>query len=134
MAAKKTATKKTTTGSGKSATASATTTTRKVVTTKATKSPAAESTAKTTPKAATKPAPKVAAKKPLKLSDAQEKILRQIDLAGETGYAPANKTELRSIEKLREVKLVKRGAKDKATGNTPYMTSAAGKKHLASQA
>ncbi|WP_152052182.1 hypothetical protein [Tautonia marina] len=66
----------------------------------------------------------------MKLTDAQEKILRQIEAAGEPGYTPAQKTELRSIDKLRELKLVKRGAKDKETGNTPFLTTAAGKKHL----
>ena len=106
MAAKKTATKKTT---GASATKRAT-------------APAAQS----------KPtATKAAAKKPVKLSDAQQKMLSQIDSKGDAGYVPANKTELRTIEKLREHKLVKRGSKDKESGNYSYMTSATGKKFLA---
>lgn len=121
MAAKKTATKKPT---------AKTTTARKATTAKATKpakAPAAESAAKT------KPAAKAPAKKPLKLSDAQEKILKQIESAGEGGYTPSQKTELRSIDKLRELKLVKAGAKNKETGTVPFMTTAAGKKHLASK-
>ncbi|QDV37229.1 hypothetical protein [Tautonia plasticadhaerens] len=118
MAAKKTATKKPTAKK---------TTARKAPTVKATKAPAAESAAKT------KPAAKAPAKKPLKLSEAQEKILNQIESAGEGGYTPSQKTELRSIEKLRELKLVKAGAKNKETGVVPFMTTAAGKKHLASK-
>ena len=126
MAAKKTATK---TATKKTAATPA----KKAAAPKAAKAPAASSTAAaTTPAAKTKPsAAKPAAKKPVKLSDAQSKALKQIDTAGETGYTPTQKTELRSIEKLRELKLVKRGAKDKATGQYPYMTTAAGKKHLA---
>ena len=100
-----------------------------------TKAAAPKATKSAAPATATKTAAaKAPAKKPVKLSDAQQKILLTIDAAGEKGYAPANKTELRSIEKLRELKLVKRGAKDKATGQYPYMTSATGKKHLAAQA
>ncbi|WP_158633344.1 hypothetical protein [Tautonia sociabilis] len=125
MAAKKTATKKTaTTNSAKAST----TPKRKAAAPKAANTPASDSSTKT------KPAAKAPAKKPLKLSDAQEKILGLIDAAGDTGYTPAQKTELRSIEKLRELKLVKRGAKDKASGSYPYMTTAAGKKHLAAKA
>jgi hypothetical protein len=117
MAAKKTATKKTST--------STKTTARKPAAAKPAKSPAAEAATKT------KPTAKAPAKKPLKLSEAQGKILRQIEQAGEGGYTPAQKAELRSIEKLRELKLVKAGAKDKATGAVPFLTTAAGKKHLA---
>ena len=102
MAAKKTATKKVTGGA-----------TTKAAAPKATKSPAAESSAKT------KPAAKAPAKKPLKLSEAQDKALKQIDSAGEAGYTPTQKTELRSIEKLRELKLIKRGSKDKTSGAFP---------------
>ena len=118
MAAKKTATK---TANGGVAT--------KAAAGKSSKSPAADSTAKTKPtaKAAT-------AKKPLKLSEAQGKALKQIDSSGESGYVPTHKLELRSIEKLRELKLVKRGAKDKVSGAYPYMTTAAGKKHLTNAA
>lgn len=128
MAAKKSATK-----TKKSASAATTTKApaKKASVAKAPKAPAEAAVA-----TATKPKPaatKVAAKKPLKLSDAQEKFLRLIDDSGETGYSTGQKTELRTIEKLREHKLVKRGAKDKVSGNTPYMTTAAGKKHLAAQ-
>lgn len=129
MAAKKTATKKKPTTAGTTTkVSSGSSATKKASAPKVTKSPAAETSTKT------KPAPKTAAKKPLKLSDAQEKFLVQIESGGEAGYTPANKTELRSMEKLRELKLVKRGAKDKATGNTPYLITATGKKHLAAKA
>lgn len=128
MAAKKSATKKKATTAGTSTEVSSrTSATRKASAPKAAKAPAAETSTKT------KPVAKTAAKKPLKLSDAQEKFLVQIESGGDSGYTPSNKTELRSIEKLREVKLVKRGAKDKATGNTPYVITAAGKKHLSSK-
>ena len=118
MAAKKTATKKAAGGVATKAKAP-----------KASKSPSAELSAKTKPTASKAPA-----KTPLKLSEAQAKALRQIDSSGESGYVPTQKLELRSIEKLRELKLVKRGAKDKASGAYPYMPTAAGKKHLASDA
>lgn len=130
MAAKKSATtkKKTTTTTRA---ASATTARKSPATPKATKTkaPAAVSAEKTKPATKLKKAP---AKKALKLSDAQEKILRLIDSSGDSGYSPAQKIELRTIEKLRELKLVKKGAKDKVTGNTPYHATAAGKKHIAS--
>jgi hypothetical protein len=142
MAAKKTATTKKTTAAPAKSKAAATrpATTRKAAAPKAPKTPktpakatapAASATVEKSNAAKTKPAPKTATKKPLKLTDAQEKILRQIDSVGETGYVPAQKTELRSIDKLRELKLVKKGAKDKETGNIPFLTTAAGKKHLA---
>lgn len=137
MAAKKTATKKKTTAAPAKPKADATrpATARKAAAPKASKTPAkASAPAASATASKTKPAPKAAAKKPLKLTDAQEKILRQIDTAGEAGYIPAQKTELRSIDKLRELKLVKKGAKDKESGNTPVLTTAAGKKHLASSA
>ncbi|MEW4567217.1 hypothetical protein AB1L88_05055 [Tautonia sp. JC769] len=139
MAAKKTATKKKTSAAPAKAKAAAArpATARKAAAPKASKTstkataaaPSATST-KATP-AKSKPASKPATKKPLKLTDAQEKILRQIDSVGDAGYVPAQKTELRSIDKLRELKLVKKGAKDKETGAIPFLTTAAGKKHLA---
>lgn len=137
MAAKKTATKKKTTAAPAKPKVATTrpATARKAATSKSSKTPAkAASPSASASSAKTKPAPKAAAKKPLKLTDAQEKILRQIEAAGEPGYNPAQKTELRSIDKLRELKLIKRGPKDKETGNTPFLTTAAGKKHLAASA
>ncbi|WP_182830406.1 hypothetical protein [Tautonia rosea] len=130
MAAKKTATKKKTTASSTKSKAPAAA--KKAAAPKAPKPPAKTTAPATSAK--TKPAAKAVAKKPLKLTEAQEKILRLIDAAGETGYLPAQKSELRSIDKLKELKLVKRGAKDKETGNTPFLTTGAGKKHLASSA
>lgn len=80
--------------------------------------------------AKTKPAAKPAApKKPaLKLTDKMKETLKKIHDAGEAGYN-AVKAELRSIESLREKKLVKRLKVDKETGGATYTTTVAGKKH-----
>lgn len=88
--------------------------------------------------AAVKPAPaaKPAANKPaapVKLSTAQSDLLAKIGAADAAGYLSAKKTEQRSIEALAERKLVKKGAKDKTSGNFRYLISSAGKKHLGAQ-
>jgi hypothetical protein len=64
---------------------------------------------KAAPKAAKKAAPKKAAPK---LSPAQAELLKKVHGAGEAGYLGDKKAELRSLEALRERKLIKRGAKD----------------------
>jgi len=120
MAAKKTATKKT---AGTTRKTSSTASKSKKTTT------ARTSASKTSPATATKA--KAAPKKPaVKLSSAQEAMLKKIDETAEPGYVPAQKVELRTIEKLREHKLVKRGAKDKESGFNYYMATVAGKKLL----
>ena len=82
-------------------------------------------------------APKAAAKKgaeaPVKLTPTQGELLKKIG-GSETGYLAEKKAEQRTIDALLERKLIKKGAKDKASGNVNYMISSAGKKHPSSQA
>ena len=77
-------------------------------------------------------APKAAAKKgaeaPVKLSPSQGELLKKIG-GSEAGYLAGKKAEQRTIDALLERKLIKKGAKDKASGNVNYMISSAGKKH-----
>lgn len=82
-------------------------------------------------------APKAAAKKgaeaPVKLTSTQGELLKKIG-GSEAGYLAEKKAEQRTIDALLERKLIKKGAKDKASGNVNYMISNAGKKHPGSQA
>ena len=84
-----------------------------------------------TPKAS---APKGGAKKaaaaPIKLSSSQQDLLKKIGEAPEPGYTLGKKIEQRSIDGLLEKKLIKKGAKDKESGNVRYLISSAGKKHI----
>lgn len=105
----------------------------------ATKGAAAATATKTgTPKksAATSggAATKVKAKKaaPVKLTDRQSEFLRTIHSAGEAGYKGDKKGEAKSLEALLGKKLIKRGAKDKASGHYSYSISKAGQKHIES--
>ena len=103
------------------------------------KSAAKEETApKKTTKAASSSAPKKAAPKkaaaPVKLSSSQEDLLKKIGEAAAPGYRSEKKAEQRTLDALQERKLIKRGAKDKASGNYHYLISNAGKKHLDSGA
>jgi hypothetical protein len=85
-----------------------------------------------TPKAAPKKAaaaPKKAAA-PVKLTDKQLEFLKQIHSTKEEGYLTAKKAEQKTIETLLGKKLIKKGAKDKTSGNFRYTVSKAGEKHL----
>ncbi len=92
------------------------------------------------PAASTKPAksaapkksgaPKKAAAPAIKLSASQGELLKKVGGAAEAGYSVEKKIEQRSIESLLEKKLIKKGAKDKATGTVRYHISSAGKKHI----
>jgi hypothetical protein len=91
-----------------------------------------------TPKAAMPTGPATAARKgaskgaaPIKLTDRQREFLKTISAAKEQGYTTAKKGEQKTIDALLDRKLIKRGAKDKASGNYCYMVSKAGEKHLA---
>ena len=75
-------------------------------------------------------ATKKASKPAVKLNDRQSELLSKVRGAGETGYHFGQKTELRTLEALRERKLLKRGAKDKDKGTHPYTVTKAGEKHL----
>lgn len=85
----------------------------------------AEGVAKTSP---AKPAAKKAA--PVKLTDNQVKFLQAIHAAGEPGYEPRNKNEQRSVDAMITRKLLKRGAKNKETGNYRYLLTKTGTTHL----
>jgi hypothetical protein len=80
-------------------------------------------------KKASAAAKKVAA--PVKLTDNQVKFLKQIHETKE-GFLTAKKAELKTLETLLDKKLIKKGAKDKASGNFRYTVSKAGEKHLSS--
>jgi hypothetical protein len=100
---------------------------------KTTKKKAAPKAAATKAPAAKKAAPKKAAKPkaaPIKLSESQAEMLKKVHSAGEAGYTAAKQVEERSLTALLERKLIKKGAKDKATGKSPHTVSTAGKKHI----
>ncbi len=84
-------------------------------------------------KSSAKGATKVKAKKaaPVKLTDKQTEFLKSIHSAGEAGYKGDKKAEAKSLEALLGKKLIKRGAKDKASGHYSYSVSKAGHKHMA---
>ena len=85
-----------------------------------------------TPKAAPKKAAKAAPKKaaaPVKLTENQLKFLKQIQETKE-GFLTAKKAEQKTLDALLDKKLIKKGAKDKASGNFRYTVSKAGEKHL----
>ena len=80
------------------------------------------------PTKAVKAAPKKAAA-PVKLTEKQLEFLKQIQSAKE-GYSTAKKAEQKTLDTLLDKKLIKKGAKDKASGNFRYTVSKAGEKHL----
>lgn len=67
---------------------------------------------------------------PVKLTDKQTEFLKSISSAGADGYMGDKKAEAKSLESLLGKKLIKKGAKDKATGAYRYTVSKAGEKHL----
>ena len=75
-----------------------------------------------------KAAAKKGAEAPVKLTATQGELLKKIG-GSEAGYLAEKKAEQRTIDALLERKLIKKGAKDKASGNVNYMISSAGKKH-----
>ncbi len=89
------------------------------------------------------PKPKAAAAKPkaapkkvavIKLTDRQFDLLKLVHGTKETGYLADKKAEAKSLETLATKKLIKKGAKDKASGHIRYHVSKAGEKHVASTA
>jgi hypothetical protein len=50
----------------------------------------------------------------------------------EPGFLVARKADQRTIDALMERKLIKKGAKDRESGNFRYSVSKAGEKHLTS--
>jgi hypothetical protein len=87
---------------------------------------------KTTPKKSSPKAPKKAAPKkaaPVKLTDKQKDILKKVGESKTDGYL-APKVEARILESLQTKKLIKRGAKDKVSGNYRYLVTKTGQKHI----
>jgi hypothetical protein len=85
-----------------------------------------------TPKAAPPSTKKAAVKKaapPVKLTERQLEFLKMIHGVTE-GYLTAKKAEQKTLETLLDKKLIKKGAKDKASGHFRYTVSKAGEKHL----
>jgi len=99
---------------------------------------AADTAAKAdTPKPDVKrPVPKAAPKKPapVKLTDNQTNFLKQVHAAGDDGYKGDKKGDAKTLEALLGKKLIKKGAKDKASGAYKFMVSKAGEKHLGTPA
>lgn len=96
---------------------------------------------KATPETATKPkaapkaagAKKTAAKKAgIKVTDKQRELLQTVAGTGATGYTPASAAENRTLEALKEKKVVKSLAKNKETGKIPFAVTKAGEKVLTS--
>jgi hypothetical protein len=99
---------------------------------KTTKKKAAPKAAATKATATKKAAPKAAKAKaaPTKLSESQTEMLKKVHGSGEAGYTAAKQVEERSLTALLERKLIKKGAKDKASGKASHTVSTAGKKHI----
>jgi len=119
--AKKTVAKKTVRGA-KASTSSLRTASRPTAKTKST-----EAATKKTSSSKT-----VVAKKatPVKLNDRQRDFLKKIKDAGATGYEAGPSYEQRTIDALVDRKLVKRGAKDKASGKHRFSITKSGEKNL----
>jgi hypothetical protein len=81
-------------------------------------------------KAAAKTAPAAKKAAGLKLNDRQTDLLKRVGAAGATGYVAGKGPEQRSIDALVTRKLLKKGAKNKETGKTPYFVTKAGQKQL----
>jgi len=102
---------------------------------KKTAAPKAATKAAATKAAPKKAAPKKAAPKkaaPVKLTDNQHELLKKVHGAGADGLAAKDKATTKSLEGLKDKKLIKKGAKHKTTGHVHYHVSKAGEKHLGS--
>jgi hypothetical protein len=95
-------------------------------------SPKAAAATKATPKKATPKKAATAKAAPVKLTDRQHALLRDVHAKQDEGYAANTKALTKSLEQLKDKKLVKKGAKNKATGHVHYHISKAGEKHLGS--
>jgi hypothetical protein len=68
----------------------------------------------------------------VKLTDKQHDLLRAVHGTREAGYLAEKKGEAKTLEALATRKLIKKGAKDKASGHVRYHVSKAGEKHISS--
>ena len=88
---------------------------------------------KTKTKATAKAAPAAPAPSkgvPAKLNDRQREFLQRVKDAGEAGFVVTRSIEQRTIDALAARKMVKKGAKNKQTGKTPYFLTKAAANHL----
>jgi hypothetical protein len=108
---------------------------KKVASKKASPSVASGTAAKAgTPKkaaASKKAAPKKTASTALKLTDRQLDVLKAVHGTKAAGYPADKKAEAKTLDALASKKLIKKGAKDKASGIVRYHVSKAGEKHVA---
>lgn len=79
-----------------------------------------------------KPAPAKTAAAPVKLTERQLEFLKMIHGTKEPGFLVGRKADQRTIDALMDRKLIKKGAKDRESGNFRYFVSKAGEKHLTS--
>ena len=133
MAVKK-ATTKTSSASASKQAATKKTTTKKAGTTKAPAVKAATASKAGTPKASASATKKAAPKKAatVKLTDRQLDLLKTVHGTKAMGYPADKKAETKTLDALAGKKLIKRGAKDKASGLVRYHVSKAGEKHVVS--
>src|SRR5215217_7362714 len=133
MAVKK-ATTKTSSASAWKQAATKKTTTKKAGTAKAPAVKAATASKAGTPKASGAATKKVAPKKAatVKLTDRQLDLLKTVHGTKDMGYPADKKAETKTLDALAGKKLIKRGAKDKASGLVRYHVSKAGEKHVVS--
>jgi hypothetical protein len=98
--------------------------------------PKAAQTKKTAPKAAQtkKTAASGSAKKSsaIKLTPAQQDVLKKVAGASPAGYHASKKPETKSLESLLKRKLVKRAGKSSISGSHAYKISSSGSRKLAS--
>lgn len=88
-----------------------------------------------TPKASPLPR-KVAPRKapPIKLTGKELDLLRLVQQTKADGYLADKKADAKTLDALAGKKLIKRGAKDKASGRVRYLVSKAGAEQVASGA
>ncbi len=79
------------------------------------------------PKKAAAPKKKAAS---IKLTPNQSDLLKKVYDAGEAGLPAESKAVAKSLEALKDKKLIKKGKKNKDTGHVHYHLSKAGEKHL----
>jgi hypothetical protein len=79
-----------------------------------------------------RPATAKAAAAPVKLTERQLEFLKMIHGTKEPGFLVGRKADQRTIDALMDRKLIKKGAKDRESGNFRYSVSKAGEKHLTS--
>ena len=77
-----------------------------------------------------KPATAKTAAAPVKLTERQLEFLKMIHGTKEPGFLVGRKADQRTIDALMDRKLIKKGAKDRESGNFRYSVSKAGEKHL----